>query len=810
MADRYGSDLSKSDREAIVAKLTGQFDYAVREWEEIRRDGALDMRAVAGDIWDQRERNLRKAAGRPCLSLDELGQYVNPLINDVRQHKRSIKVTPIGTKLKQPLARLCENLMRQIEYRSNAQIAYTTMFENTVQRSYGYLRVKPRYEHPRSFHQELIIEPFVNPDMVTPDPDDLSPVGADMKFCFVHEWWNIQDFRRRWPEAAVSTEALKQYQRDRPTWWRGDRVQVAEYWTIEPEDRELVQLQTPQGFVEVFEDELDDPGADANPEVQRRWLQRFGLLAEAVRRGQAPIVNRRTVEYPYVCQYMTNGIELLPPNPERPKNLKNPWPGTSIPIVACYGTILWVDENGGPKQPGSGVTQDESDGTGSKRKILSLVRLARDPAMLYCYYRTSQAELVGMTPRTPFIGYEGQFRGHEETWQKVAHEPVAYLEAHAKTDEAGVDVLPLPQRQPYDPPIERLEIGAESARRAIQAAMGIMPLPTQAQRRNEKSGVALERIEATTQKGSFHFVDHYDMAITRTGAILEELIPHYYDAARDVTVRTATDETKTVRINDPDSVDPESGGPLMLSDTGFDVTLSTGPNQESEREAASDFADQLAGNPAVIPVIGDLVVKLKNLGPIGDEISKRLLAVAPPPVQQAASQGEDGQPNPMLLQQQMAQMGQMLDLLTKELQEKTRVIETDQVKAEADLQKSREDNAAKLQIEKMKVIAELLKVRATLEAKQTEAMIDQATAEMDREVAAAGEREERQAAAVEGDKDRAQASSEADKDRQASASESERDRQFQRAEGAATRAFEGDQAERDRKTAAAKPKTFST
>jgi hypothetical protein len=58
-----------------------------------------------------------------------------------------------------------------------------------------------------------------------------------------------------------------------------------------------------------------------------------------------------------------------------------------------------------------------------------------------------------------------------------------------------------------------LEILKESVRRSIQAAIGASPLPTQAQRHNEKSGVALKQIEDTAQKGSFHFVDHYDEAI---------------------------------------------------------------------------------------------------------------------------------------------------------------------------------------------------------------------------------------------------------------------------------------------------------
>jgi len=345
-------------------------------------------------------------------------------------------------------------------------------------------------------------------------------------------------------------------------------------------------------------------------------------------------------------------------------------------------------------------------GDGSKRNILSMIRLARDPYMLYCYYRTAEAELVGMTPKTPFVGYVGQFRGQEAEWAKINHEPAAYLEANPTTEMTGQTVLPLPQRQPYDPPIQALEIGAEAARRAIQAAIGSSPLPTQAQRRNEKSGVALKQIEETAQKGSFHFIDHYEDAITRTGAILNDLLPHFYDTARDVAVRDAQDDAKVVRINDPGQPDPTTGQmvvdprslddktqqPLKVEGGPYDVTLSTGPSYDSERELASEFADTLVQTPLVAQVAGpaaaakvlSLAIKLKNLGPLGNEMAD---VISPPQDQQNQIPPE--------VQQQMQQMGQAL-------QEAQQQIAMDTAKQQAMLQKAQIDaqsDAAKAQLD---------------------------------------------------------------------------------------------------------------
>jgi hypothetical protein len=563
-----------SKAERILKELHERWTYASDQWREIREDAKIDMRYVAGDPWGEKERKAREAAGRPVIVADELSQYLNQAINDVRQNKRAILVTPMGDGADDASAEIRANLIRQIEYRSNAQQqAYLPGFENEINRGYGFWRIRPKWI-PGTWDQELLIEGFPNPDLVTPDPDGLKPDGGDWKFCFVRESYSHDEFRRKWPGAKVQSFEPTDIEQAKG-WIDGKRVWVAEYWTLEVSKRKLLRIRTIEGEQSVFEDELEQ------------------------RPSRDQILRERDEESVTVCQYMTNGLELLQ---------KTPWPGTSIPIVPCYGKVLWVDE-----------------GAGAKRKILSMVRLARDPYMLYCYYRTTQAELVGMSPKTPFIGYKGQFRGLEDKWGSVNHVPQPYLEVEPTTEMTGQQILPLPQRQPYDPPIQTLEIGAESARRAIQAAMGTNFLPTDAQRRNEKSGVALQKIETTAQKGSFHFVDHYDAAITRTGALLEELVPFYYGETRQVALRQDDDSTELVTINDQQ--DPQSP---QVTEGPHDVTLSTGPSYDSERELASEFADVLVQNPLVAQIAGPkvaaailgLAIKLKNLGPLGERMAE--------------------------------------------------------------------------------------------------------------------------------------------------------------------------------------------
>jgi hypothetical protein len=660
-------DVKDGQYEKLLEEMLKRWTYATDQLQDIRAEATTDMRYVSGNPWDDADRRQREDAGRPVLSLDELGQYTNQLINDVRQHKRAIKVTPLGSGANDDTAELRADLIRQIEYRSNAQQAYTSMFENTVQRGYGFCRVKSQWATTplesggtgQAFNQELVIEPIVNPDTVTIDPDALKPDGSDMRFAWVTETWSYEDYRKKFPKARVQDFDVQLSERA-PMWMKPSRIQLAEYWTIEEDKRTLLLFknkrmspdgQTPMDL-EVFEDDLEEDPV-------------FASL-----KGVAPDKERQ-VEVPIVKSYLTNGFEVLG-TPDR-------WPGKSIPLVCCYGKVLYVD-----------------DGSGAKRQILSLVRLARDPYMLYCYYRTTEAELIGMTPKVPYFVRRGSLKPDQLlNLQKSLHEPIAVIEVEGASDSMPAGQAPeMPQRNPYVPEIQAMEMGAEGARRAIQAAMGISPLPTAAQRQTEKSGVALKQIHDAEQQGSFHFVDSYEAAITRVGVLCNDVLDVYYDTARDVTTRNGKGEPNQVRINDP-----AQGNKTLGRSDEHDVTLSTGPSYDSEREAANDYADLLTQNVAMVAKVSgppaaakllSLAVKLKNLGPIGDEIADLL---SPP-------QPEGGLPPQV--QQAMQQLQQQNQALQQQ-------VATDAAKQQAMLQKAQMDNASAEKIAAQKTDADLKK-----------------------------------------------------------------------------------------------------
>lgn len=634
------------DDEDVLKELRERRDEATSAWADIRKEGQKDVMCVAGQVWEAlapEGLQQRIDAKRPYTSCDELGQYLNQVGNDVRQNKRGIRATPVDAGATDKTADFRQNLIRQIEYESNAQReVYSPVFEDSLQRGYGFGRVVATRVSELSRNYKLLIEGFPNPDVVLVDPHGamLSPDCSKIGWAFVLDTRTRKQFKREFPDADV-TDFAAEHARIAPDWIKTDAITIAEYWMVEQVRRRVVFLKS-------------------NPDQGLLWK----TLKEKPPAAAIDLDEWR--DFPYVCQYLTNGIELLA---KKGQKKRTPWPGKSIPIFSCFGKVLYVQS-----------------GAGTERRLMSMVRLAREPVMNLAYGLTCKIETLGSVPRTTWIGYEGQFRGQEDQWAKANSEPVPYLQVKPQTEGTGAQILPLPVRQSWDPPLQNIEMACESSRRSIQAAMGTSPLPSEAQRVNQKSGKALDRIESSGQKGSFHFVDHLDGMICRVGVLLDDLIPHYYDAKRSVTTRKPNEQSQQVTINDPD--DPESIDATMGH---HDITISVGPSQTDARQAASDFADTIVGNQPLLQMVGpqkgaELVaqaIRLKDAGPICDEMAD---IISPKP--------EDGAPP---TPQQLAEMQGQVKQTTEALQQAQQQIATDQAKQQATIEKAKIDGNIALQ-----------------------------------------------------------------------------------------------------------------
>lgn len=642
------------------------------EWKDIYDEGDVDMRCVGGDPWDPAERKLREDPEhrRPVISSDELGQYINQLVNEIRQNKRSPKVTPKGNGANDKTAEARADIIRGIEYSSKAQGAYCTAFENAVSRSYGFWMLGRRFRDDMSFEQELYIRRIPNPSAVLIDYNTKEADHSDMDDAFIEDTMSRAKFKSLYGKAEVADFSNEQMTESNG-WVSEKNVRIAEYWKVQAKKDTLFLVDdgTPEGK-KVLKSDL--------PEGSR--IESSKLFIHDV---PLKILRDRPTTSKEVFQYITNGLEILD---------KTEWLGRWVPVIPCFGKEIWL-------RSGSQV----------RRRLMSLVRLARDPYMLYCYYRSCQAEVVGMTPKIPYMGYEGQF-ATQTPWADINKIPLGFAEVKPVLDNVG-GVLPLPRREIYDPPIQQLELGAEAARRAIQAAMGVSPLPTAAQRRNEKSGIALERIEAQQQKGSFHFIDNYDMGLENSGRQINYLLSKVHDSAQDLPAIKKDDSYTLMRVNDPNHQGKDENDKAVdLSVGEHEVTISTGPSFDSQRDAAADFVDVLVRELSTLPIdpgikqkILAAAVRLKTLGPIGDQIVDMLDpkkdAPIPPQAMQAIQKG----------QQQVQAMHEYAKQVEQQLEE-----------AQKKLDAKETENATKLKItelqERTKIVCAMIAAKSKTDA----------------------------------------------------------------------------------------------
>lgn len=643
---RRSDAIAPDGQDALLTEIREDYVYFRDFWRDNHEEMKIDLRFIAGDPWEPRDRALREENNRPVLCPDELSQYQNATINNLRQNKRAIKVTPAGSEATDEDAQTRAAIIRDIEYKSNAQGAYTNAFENEINCGMGFFRLTTKVVNRENGNQEPRIKGIENPLSVLLDPNAKEPDFSDMKRCFVMDIMRKRDFIKQYPKAQKVSFAADDMT-TAPDWFQGENILVAEYWRI---------------------DGYDEDGQGGK-----------------------------------VKQYITNGIEILS---------ETDWLGSWIPIIAAMGQKVY-------KPVGSEM----------KRFYYSQIRRARGPQMMLAYGASQEAEVVGQMPRNPIIGFVGQFETDKAAWDSLNTVPRAYIQADPVTDETSGQILPIPQRMNQGPDISGYEAFNERWRRAIQSAMGQVSLPTAAQRQNEKSGVALDKIQNAQAVGSFHFTDNFDRALENGGRQLNELLTLVIDTPRQMSSRNPDETHNLIHIapkgEGAPTLDGATGKPVEPGDVfdpakgAFDVTISTGPSYQSQRDAASAFADTLLGELPNLPIppqakatLLALTIKLKDVGPIGDEIAK----IVDP-------QG-DGEPVPPQAQQLIQQLQQQLQALHTALGQAGVKINDLEFDKKAGITKNAGDMALqRLKIEGEVAVAEI-QTKAQSEAERAEFVRD--------------------------------------------------------------------------------------
>lgn len=593
-----------------------RFKLAQEAWADDRKRFVDDVKFIGGEQWPSAIKSQRETDNRPCLIVDKLNQYVRQVVNDSRQNRPSIKVRPVDDEADIEVAEIMQGLSRHIEERSNADVAYDTALECAVKGGFGFLRVLTEYAHEKTFDQEICIKRVRNPLTVYLDPNCQEPDGSDARFAFVCEDLPEDEYEAQYPDAKQVDWADEKLSE----WYSEKKVKVAEYWYVEEQDKLIHQL--------------IDGSTVSDEEYQ-------AALAEGVKPPE--IKQSRDIPTRVVMWGRINGKEYL----EGPQK----WLGKYIPVVPVYGNEQDVD---------------------GKVIHTSMIHSSKDAQRLYNYSRSAFAERVALTPKAPYVAPVGAVENFEDEWETANTANHSVLR-YNHVDESGNPIPPPTRTQGVDIPAGFAQ-DMQMSEHDIQSTLGMYNASLGATS-NEKSGRAILARQKEGDITNFHYHDNLARAIRHIGRIVVDLIPKVYDSTRTVRILGLDGTADMVQINPmQDQAVVENAGKKIfnLGIGTYDVAVSVGPSYTTRRqEAAQSMVELTQANPALMPIIGDLMISAMDW-PNADEIAKRLKLMLPPQIQQAEQKEGEQSPEVMAIIQQaeaaIAEKDQLMQVAAQELE----------------------------------------------------------------------------------------------------------------------------------------------
>lgn len=573
-------------------------------------------------------------AKRPMLTADKTNQFIAQVVNDMRQNKPQILCLPADSYADVAVAQKLNGIVRHIEYVSRAGIAYDTAAENQVRLGLGWLRVIPQVMRPETNEQEIRIMRIHDPMSCLLDPNSTEPDGSDSMWGDVSTTMTHRAFKAEYPKAKCQS-----FGDDYGGWFGTDYMRVCEYFEIEEEVENRIQVYAPDGSgIVIGEDEY--------------WslARQIGYQPQVAGTVEA---RKRTVKW-----VKASGADILE---------ETVFPSQFLPLVPVMGHEMWVD---------------------GKRYLCGMVRRMRDPQRLHNYVLSAMAESIALQPKAPFLAPKEAIEGHEAIWKRANTGNDAVLPFNAFTDaESGSQPIPMPTRS--QPPVMSQGwaelLGYSSS--AMEASVG-MYAANLGQQSNETSGRAIRARQQEGDTANFHFADNQSRSIEQLGRIIVDMIPRIYDTARQARILGEDGEQEFVRIDPqmPQAVRKQGKKVVAINPTvgAYDVRVKTGPSYTTQRqETSQQLAEMMRGNPQLFTMIGDMWAKMQDW-PDAERLARRLKAMLPPQVAQAEDDESDLPPEAMqqiqALQQQIQQLSQALENAAAEADSKE--MENQKIQAE--------------------------------------------------------------------------------------------------------------------------------
>jgi hypothetical protein len=627
MADLTDSDdgfnssdwYSNPKDDKIIEEAKDNFKACI-EWEARARilfDD--DYKFANGDSdnlfqWPNEIVTNRRTEAKPILTINKTRQHNLNIINDAKQNKPGVNIRPVGEDASFEAAQIFQEIVRHIEYISNAESVYDNASTFQIEAGIGYWRLIVDYISDTSFDQEIFIRRIKDPRQVYLDPYINEVDGSDANFGFIFEDIPKKIFKKKYPKYAHMV-GQNTFTENGDGWISRETIRIAEYYRRTQDRDSLVTFIIP----EEYGPEL--AGQQVISRLSELDSDMKSLFKEIKKReSNIPLSERTWQERDIITQnvewFKIAGNIIIE---------RGPWLGKFIPIIRVIGTETVID----------GIL----DRKGHTRDL-------KDAQRMYNYNTSANIEFGALQTKAPWIAATASIEGYEEYYKSANITNLSYLPFNA-IDDAG-NPLPAPSRPqpPQASPayVQGMQISQNEMMMVsgqYQAQMG--------ENENAKSGVAINARQRQGDRATYHFIDGLAMAIRNTGKQLIDLIPKIYDTQRVLRISASNGSILDVTIN-PDhdkpfekivdqNQQPETDKAEQITKIIFnpnigtyDVQSDTGPSFATRRQEAFNALTQIAAqNKDFMNIAGDILWKVADF-PEAQVLAERWRKIIPPNV----------------------------------------------------------------------------------------------------------------------------------------------------------------------------------
>lgn len=337
--------------------------------------------ARLSDQWPDKIKAQREQEGRPALVINRLPSLIRSVVNEARQGRPAIKVSPVDSNADEDTAEVIGGLIRNVERQSVAATAYDTAIDHAVTGGFGFFRIDIDYAHDETFELEARIKRISNPLSVHWDTSSTTFDASDWDFAFISDMLSKDEFKARYPDASMVPFDGDSRDENSELWLHDDQIRVAEWFQREKKETKLLEISFPNA--ETGQPETRAIREESLPNMAKQFfgagmmpvegLKDQDLIDGFLELSGVQVLRERMVEGYDVKRRIINGVEVLE---------EDDWPGQHIPVCPVWGDEVFID---------------------GRRHFRSLIRDAKDPQMMFNFWRSATTELVALAPKAPWV-----------------------------------------------------------------------------------------------------------------------------------------------------------------------------------------------------------------------------------------------------------------------------------------------------------------------------------------------------------------------------------------------------------------------